>query len=55
MGMDFKTVVKKIELTFITININRTNFEEDILYDFLKPENDYYGGDTLHKLEVKPI
>jgi len=37
LGMKYKAKVKKIESTFIRLEVERINLDEPILYDFLKP------------------
>lgn len=37
MGMKFDGIIKSEEPKLLRISVQRTNFDEDILYDFLKP------------------
>lgn len=39
MRMTFELKVKIVDTKCLTISVKRTNFDEDILYDFLKPLN----------------
>lgn len=38
MGMKFDVKIKTIESKLLRISVQRNNFDEDILYDFLKPK-----------------